>query len=110
MNAISCVLRTREEFPKAAEYLQAILKLDNTNGEAWGSLGKLWPQPLEKQQQESHRTAVRILMRRLGHCYLMMDDLQQAYAAYQSAVVNLNSPKVCWLRARAPNCLLLSRC
>ena len=39
MNAISLVLRTREEFSKAADYLQAILKLDNTNGEAWGSLG-----------------------------------------------------------------------
>ncbi len=29
-----------------------------------------------------------------GHCYLMMDDLQQAYAAYQSALVNLRNPKV----------------
>ena len=40
MNSISLILRTREEFPKAAEYLHAILKLDNTNGEAWGSLGR----------------------------------------------------------------------
>jgi general transcriptional corepressor CYC8 len=39
MNAISLILRTREEFPKAVEYLQAILKIDNSNGEAWGSLG-----------------------------------------------------------------------
>jgi len=39
MNAISLILRTREEFPKAVEYLQAILKLDQTNGEVWGSLG-----------------------------------------------------------------------
>lgn len=39
LNAISLVLRTREEFPKAAEYLNAILKLDERNGEAWGSLG-----------------------------------------------------------------------
>ncbi|KAK4166100.1 hypothetical protein QBC43DRAFT_19713 [Cladorrhinum sp. PSN259] len=66
MNAISLILRTREDFPKAAEYLQLILKLDERNGEAWGSL---------------------------GHCYLMMDDLQQAYAAYQSALVNLPNPK-----------------
>jgi hypothetical protein len=29
-----------------------------------------------------------------GHCYLMLDDLQQAYAAYQSALVNLRNPKV----------------
>ncbi|EGS23748.1 uncharacterized protein CTHT_0004500 [Thermochaetoides thermophila DSM 1495] len=66
MTAISCVLRTREEFQKAAEYLQAILRLDETNGEAWGNL---------------------------GHCFLMMDDLQQAYNAYQNALVHLPSPK-----------------
>lgn len=30
----------------------------------------------------------------LGHSYLMMDDLQQAYAAYQNALVNLPNPKV----------------
>src|SRR6478609_5550303 len=28
-----------------------------------------------------------------GHCYLMMDDLRQAYNAYQSALVNLRNPK-----------------
>ena len=44
MNAISVVLRAREEFPKAAEFLQAALKLDPNNGEAWGSLGK-WLNP-----------------------------------------------------------------
>ncbi|CAK7272033.1 glucose repression mediator protein [Sporothrix epigloea] len=66
MNAISLILRSRDDFPKAIEYLQAILKLDQNNGEVWGSL---------------------------GHCYLMMDDLQQAYAAYQSALVNLRNPK-----------------
>jgi len=40
MNAISCILRTKENFPKAVEYLQSILKLDANNGEVWGSLGK----------------------------------------------------------------------
>ena len=39
MNAISCILRTKENFPRAVEYLQAILKLDSNNGEVWGSLG-----------------------------------------------------------------------
>ena len=39
MNAISCILRTKENFPRAVEYLQAILKLDASNGEVWGSLG-----------------------------------------------------------------------
>ena len=41
MNQISAILRTREQFPKAIEYLQAILKIDNNNGEVWGSLGKV---------------------------------------------------------------------
>lgn len=67
MNAISLILRTREEFGKAIDYLQAILKIDGNNGEVWGSL---------------------------GHCYLMIDDLQQAYQAYQSALMNLRNPKV----------------
>ena len=40
MNAISCILRTKENFPRAVEYLQAILKLDQGNGEVWGSLGR----------------------------------------------------------------------
>lgn len=39
MSAISCILRTKEQFPKAVEYLQNILKLDPNNGETWGSLG-----------------------------------------------------------------------
>ena len=40
MNAVSCILRTKENFPRAVEYLQAILKIDSSNGEVWGSLGK----------------------------------------------------------------------
>jgi hypothetical protein len=31
-----------------------------------------------------------------GHCYLMMDDLQQAYSAYQQALYHLRDPKVCF--------------
>lgn len=41
MNAVSLLLRAREDYGKAVEYLQAILKLDPNNGEVWGSLGKL---------------------------------------------------------------------
>ncbi|KKY27442.1 putative transcriptional corepressor cyc8 [Phaeomoniella chlamydospora] len=66
MNAVSCILRTREQFPKAIEYLQNILKLDPNNGEVWGSL---------------------------GHCHLMMDNLQDAYSAYQQALYYLRDPK-----------------
>lgn len=39
MNAISNILRTQEQFPKAVEYLQNILKLEGNNGDVWGSLG-----------------------------------------------------------------------
>ena len=39
LNAISCILRTKENFPRAVEYLQVILKIDGNNGEVWGSLG-----------------------------------------------------------------------
>lgn len=39
MSAIAQILRTREQFPKAIEYLQTILKLDPQNGEAWSNLG-----------------------------------------------------------------------
>lgn len=40
MNAVSLILRGREEYSKAAEYVHQILKIDPANGEAWGSLGK----------------------------------------------------------------------
>lgn len=39
MNAISSILRAQEQFPKAVEYLQNILKFDQNNGDVWGSLG-----------------------------------------------------------------------
>ena len=39
LNAISSIHRTKENFPKAIDYLQIILKLDGNNGEVWGSLG-----------------------------------------------------------------------
>ena len=39
MNSIACILRTKEQYPKAVDYLQNIIKLDPTNGETWGSLG-----------------------------------------------------------------------
>ncbi|KAL4793242.1 hypothetical protein BDV19DRAFT_366874 [Aspergillus venezuelensis] len=66
MNAISCILRARDQFPKAIEYLQNILKLDPTSGETWGSM---------------------------GHCHLMLDSLQEAYTSYQQALYHLRDPK-----------------
>ena len=66
MLAISCILRSKDQFTSAVEYLRQILKVDASNGEVWSSL---------------------------GHCYLMMDDLQQAYSAYQQALYHLPDPK-----------------
>jgi glucose repression mediator protein len=99
MNAISLILRTREEFHKAVEYLQAILKIDDRNGEVWGSLGK--------GITSSSNCSSWADTFYLGHCYLMMDDLQQAYAAYQSALVNLPNPKVSKY-SRLSGCFILS--
>jgi glucose repression mediator protein len=86
MNAISLILRTREEFHKAVDYLQGILKIDANNGEVWGSLGK----PARAIHIASYHPTDTLV----GHCFLMMDDLQQAYAAYQNALINLPNPKV----------------
>ena len=41
MNQISAIYRTKENFPKAVEFLQAILRLEPQNGDVMGSLGKL---------------------------------------------------------------------
>lgn len=43
-----------------------MLNIETNNGEVWGAL---------------------------GHCYLMMDDLQKAYTAYQQALYHLPNPK-----------------
>jgi general transcriptional corepressor CYC8 len=70
LNAISTILRTKEQYQEAMEYLRNIIKMEPANGEAWGNL---------------------------GHCHLMMDNLQEAYTAYQQALYYLPDPKVCRL-------------
>ena len=62
---------------------QCVLSLQQDNGEIWSALGpsiSLCIQPVA----HSH----------LGHCYLMQDDLQKAYSAYQHALCSLPNPKV----------------
>jgi cytochrome c-type biogenesis protein CcmH/NrfG len=49
------------------EYFKRILAIQENNGETWAAL---------------------------GHCYLMMDNLQEAYQAYQQALYHLSNPKV----------------
>lgn len=81
LTQIATICRLKEQYPKvfypllapdphppqAVEYFQRILNIENNNGEIWGAL---------------------------GHCYLMMDDLQKAYTAYQQALYHLPNPKV----------------
>lgn len=45
MNALATIMRAREQWQKAGEYLSIITKADPNNGEAWGSLGLLLPPP-----------------------------------------------------------------
>jgi general transcriptional corepressor CYC8 len=40
MNGMSSILRAANQWAKAIEYLQSVLKLEGNNGEVWGSLGK----------------------------------------------------------------------
>lgn len=54
-------------FLQAVEYFKRILSIQENNGEIWGAL---------------------------GHCYLMMDQLQEAYHAYQQALYHLPNPRV----------------
>src|SRR5438067_13259147 len=54
----------------------------------WRSLGQ--SRFASTVQYNSSRLTVALT----GHCYLMMDDLQQAYSAYQQALYHLRDPKV----------------
>lgn len=58
---------------QAVEYYQRALNVDNNNCEIWGAL---------------------------GHCFLMMDDLQKAYTAYHQALYNakLQNAKVLFFK------------
>lgn len=49
------------------DYFKRILAIQENNGDIWAAL---------------------------GHCYLMMDNLQDAYQAYQQALYHLPNPKV----------------
>ncbi|KAJ2979603.1 hypothetical protein NUW54_g11118 [Trametes sanguinea] len=66
LTQVAGIARIKENYPKAIEYFQAALQLQGDNGEVWSAL---------------------------GHCYLMQDDLQKAYAAYQQALYFLPQPK-----------------
>jgi tetratricopeptide (TPR) repeat protein len=66
MQGIANIYRIKDMFAQATEFLRTIIKIEPNNGEVLSSL---------------------------GHCYLMMDDLQQAYTAYQEALYHLTNPR-----------------
>ena len=66
LSQLAGIYRVKENYPKAIEYFQKVLALNEENGEVWSAL---------------------------GHCYLMQDDLQKAYSAYQQALYLLPNPK-----------------
>ncbi|KAJ7789464.1 TPR-like protein [Mycena olivaceomarginata] len=66
LTQVAGIARIKENYPKAVEFFQRVLALQEENGEVWSAL---------------------------GHCYLMQDDLQKAYSAYQQALYLLPNPK-----------------
>ena len=86
LRAVASILRTEDKYEAAVDYIRTILQLNPADGESWSSLGMLACHDLSvlRKANISHT----------GHCYLMMDELQQAYTAYQSALYNLRDPKV----------------
>ncbi|KAI7888927.1 uncharacterized protein EV154DRAFT_539067 [Mucor mucedo] len=66
LTQIASLCRGREQFGRAIEYFKRILGIQENNGDIWAAL---------------------------GHCYLMMDNLQDAYGAYQQALYHLPNPK-----------------
>ncbi|KAI8365640.1 hypothetical protein EDC96DRAFT_462923, partial [Choanephora cucurbitarum] len=66
LSQVASLCRGREQFGRAVEYFKRILSIQENNGETWAAI---------------------------GHCYLMMDNLQEAYQAYQQALYHLSNPK-----------------
>ena len=67
LTRLANIFRSRDQFMKAADLYEKALTVQQENGDTWGLL---------------------------GHCYLMMDDLHRAYAAYQRALYYLENPNV----------------
>ena len=68
--AIFRTRETREDYLRSVEFLQRALNVESNDGESWG-----W----------------------LGYCYLMVDDVQKAFTAYQQSLYLIPSPQDPWL-------------
>ncbi|KAL4254529.1 hypothetical protein ABKN59_003203 [Abortiporus biennis] len=66
LTQVAGIARIKENYPKAIEYFERVINMQQENGEVWSAL---------------------------GHCFLMQDDLQKAYTAYQQALYLLPNPK-----------------
>jgi general transcriptional corepressor CYC8 len=62
-----------------------VLSLQEENGEVWSALGK--------SSVNHFLRPPSFYVISLGHCYLMQDDLQKAYSAYQQALYLLPNPR-----------------
>lgn len=66
LSAMASIYRSMDHFDLAVDYFQRVLDIDRENGEVWGAM---------------------------GHCYLMMDELEKAYTAYHQALCHLPNPR-----------------
>ncbi|CEP17958.1 hypothetical protein [Parasitella parasitica] len=66
LSQIASIYRAKEQFDRAVEYFKRVLAIQDSHGDTWAGL---------------------------GHCYLMSDNLQEAYQAYQQALYHLQNPK-----------------
>jgi tetratricopeptide (TPR) repeat protein len=62
LNSVAEYMAAKGDFPNAIRYYERITALDPENGACWTAL---------------------------GHCYLLTDELQKAFAAYQKALYSL---------------------
>ncbi|WFD05336.1 glucose repression mediator protein [Malassezia vespertilionis] len=65
LSAMASIYRSLDHFDLAVECFLRVINITPDNGEVWGAM---------------------------GHCYLMMDDLQKAYTAYHQALYYLPNP------------------
>ncbi|KAK4516196.1 uncharacterized protein ATC70_011165 [Mucor velutinosus] len=66
LSQIASIYRAREQLERAVDYFKRVLAIQDSHGDTWAAL---------------------------GHCYLMSDNLQEAYQAYQQALYHLQNPK-----------------
>jgi tetratricopeptide (TPR) repeat protein len=96
LTQVAGIARSKEEFSKAIDYYQRTLNISPENGEVWGSLGMSAVHFLveARARRICRKLIVIMILGQPGHCYLMTDDLQKAYTAYQQALYRLPNPKV----------------